>query len=143
MMTTLARGRLASIALWIGVCTCGWRPASADDATAPPSQVNDVSDDAQRSGSSTALDRALADLDQGAGSSDLDDALQALPADGGDPGDLFSRRVGEVQLRLLDLSVDLLFAVGGSSERDEALESLQGGGHDPRKRGFTLQNLEL
>jgi hypothetical protein len=51
--------------------------------------------------------------------------------------------VGQANLRLIELSADLLFAIGGSSEDDESLQSLQGGGHDPRKRGFTLQQLEI
>lgn len=45
--------------------------------------------------------------------------------------------------RLLEVSLDLLFAAGTSTERDAALQDLQAGGHDPRKRGFTLQNTEL
>lgn len=47
------------------------------------------------------------------------------------------------RLRLIDISLDALFAAGGSSEGDETLQNLQGGGHDPRKRGFTVQNIEL
>ncbi|HBG46001.1 MAG TPA: hypothetical protein DDW94_03330 [Deltaproteobacteria bacterium] len=50
---------------------------------------------------------------------------------------------GGGKLRLIDLSMDALIAVGGSTEDDESLQSLQGGGHDPRKRGFTVQNIEL
>lgn len=46
-------------------------------------------------------------------------------------------------LQLVDLSLDILFAAGASSERDVSLDTLQGGGHDPRKRGFTVQNVEL
>ena len=57
--------------------------------------------------------------------------------------DLLSRQVGGGKLRLLDLSMDALFAVGTSTEDDESLQTLQGGGHDPRKRGFTVQNIEL
>jgi hypothetical protein len=57
--------------------------------------------------------------------------------------DLLSRQLGGATLRLLDLSLDLLFAVGGSTEPDESLQTLQGGAHDPRKRGFTLQQAEL
>jgi hypothetical protein len=59
------------------------------------------------------------------------------------PPDLLSRQVGGATLRLLDLSLDLLFAVGWSSQPDESLQTLQGGAHDPRKRGFTLQQAEL
>jgi hypothetical protein len=47
------------------------------------------------------------------------------------------------QFRLLDISADILFAVGGSTEPDKSLQILQGGDHDPRKRGFTLQAVEL
>ena len=47
------------------------------------------------------------------------------------------------KLRLIELSMDALFAAGGSTEDDESLQNIQGGGHDPRKRGFTVQNVEL
>jgi hypothetical protein len=57
--------------------------------------------------------------------------------------DLFSRRMGGTNLRLIDISLDALFAAGASSKREEALQTLQGGGHDPRKRGFTVQNVEF
>jgi hypothetical protein len=45
--------------------------------------------------------------------------------------------------RLIDVSLDVLAAAGASTERDDALQELKGGGHDPRKRGFTVQNVEL
>jgi len=85
------------------------------------------------------------DLEQ-PGASASDDPFGELFRPSTEPkssADLWSRGAGAATLRLVDLSTDLLFAVGGSSERDESLASLQGGGHDPRKRGFTLQNLEL
>jgi hypothetical protein len=47
------------------------------------------------------------------------------------------------KLKLIDISMDALFAAGSSTEDDESLQTLQGGGHDPRKRGFTVQNVEL
>ncbi len=50
---------------------------------------------------------------------------------------------GGASARLLDLSFDLLFAAGTSSARDEVIRSLQAGDHDPRRRGFTIQNLEI
>ena len=56
---------------------------------------------------------------------------------------ILSGRLGSAQLRLIDLSLDALVAVGGSTENDEELELLQAGGHDPRKNGFTVQNVEL
>jgi hypothetical protein len=58
-------------------------------------------------------------------------------------GDLWSRQVGGVNLRLLDLSLAAAFYAGGSTERDAAIQTLQAGGHDPRKRGFTLAEAEL
>ena len=46
-------------------------------------------------------------------------------------------------LRITNISLDLLFAVGSSTERDATILELKGGEHDPRKRGFTLQQAEL
>jgi hypothetical protein len=57
--------------------------------------------------------------------------------------DIVSGQLGGARFRLLDISADILFAVGGSTEPDESLQTLQGGAHDPRKRGFTLQAVEL
>jgi hypothetical protein len=57
--------------------------------------------------------------------------------------DLFSRRVGGTTFRLIDISLDALFAAGASTERDPSIQNLEGGDHDPRKRGFTVQNIEL
>ena len=50
---------------------------------------------------------------------------------------------GNTQLRLIDISADVLFYAGGSSERDEAISTLQGGAHDPNQRGFTLAQAEF
>ncbi len=47
------------------------------------------------------------------------------------------------EVRLMDVSLDVLSAAGFSTERNEEIEVLQGGGHDPRQRGFTLQQVEL
>lgn len=56
---------------------------------------------------------------------------------------IISRQVGRANFQLLDISLDVLTAVGGSTEGGENLLLLQGGEHDPNKRGFTLQNVEL
>ena len=64
---------------------------------------------------------------------DAADAARRLEATVARPG----------EFRLMDVSLDLLTAVGTSTERGAALRNLQGGGHDPRTRGFTLQNVEL
>lgn len=76
--------------------------------------------------------------------STLDKALrEAEAARAPTPRDLAAVQAGPANLRLMDLSLDALFAAGGSNQDDDELRNLQGGGHDPRKRGFTVQNLEL
>jgi hypothetical protein len=50
---------------------------------------------------------------------------------------------GGAQFKLIDISLDGLFAAGTSTEDDASLQQLQGGGHDPRKRGFTVRGVEL
>lgn len=57
--------------------------------------------------------------------------------------DLFSRQAGGTTFRLIDISLDALFAAGTSTKREDSIRRLQGGDHDPRKRGFTVQNVEL
>jgi hypothetical protein len=69
------------------------------------------------------------------------DPMESLPSATG--ADHTSRQAGGGRLRLLDLSLSALVAAGTSTEDDESLQALQGGGHDPRKRGFTVQNIEL
>nr|MBA3686354.1 hypothetical protein [Planctomycetota bacterium] len=46
-------------------------------------------------------------------------------------------------VRLLDISLDVLTAAGGSTVEDPDLPGLQAGHHDPARRGFTLQQAEL
>ena len=73
-----------------------------------------------------ALERAIAEL-------------PAMPKASAVP----SFQVGPAKLSLLDVSMDVLFAVGTSTEREPSIQTLQGGGHDPKKRGFTLSQAEL
>jgi len=56
---------------------------------------------------------------------------------------LFSVPLGRANLQLLDISLDILTSSGWSTAPDSVLQDLQGGDHDPRKRGFTLQAVEL
>lgn len=56
---------------------------------------------------------------------------------------LYSTKMGDSTLKLMDISFDSLFAMGGSTARESEIDKLQGGAHDPKKRGFTTQNLEL
>lgn len=79
----------------------------------------------------------------------LTEALEQLERDRakakGDVGpSVFSVPIGGgSNLRLIDISMNLLFGIGGSTAGDEELESLQGGAHDPKRRGFTFQQAEL
>ena len=59
------------------------------------------------------------------------------------PPSLLSRRVGPAELRLIDVSFDILTAAGSSTVGGQDLRDLQGGAHDPNRRGFTLQQGEL
>src|SRR5258706_1675755 len=45
--------------------------------------------------------------------------------------------------KLINFSLDGLFAAGASTATDPQVLDLQGGGHDPHKRGFTAENIEL
>lgn len=67
----------------------------------------------------------------------------ALPPQSASGPGLLVKQAGPTTLRLIDISLDALFAAGSSTARDEELSRLQAGGHDPRKRGFTVQNVEL
>jgi len=71
------------------------------------------------------------------------DSLPDVPQGGSDDA-LWSTPLGQgARLQLLDVSVDVLTAVGASSVQDEYLELLQAGDHDPRRRGFNVPSIEL
>ncbi len=61
---------------------------------------------------------------------DLEDQARVTPA-------------GRGAFKLLDVSLNALFAAGGSTAQDDEIEQLNAGGHDPNRRGFTVQNVEL
>jgi hypothetical protein len=81
----------------------------------------------------------------------LDRAVEAAKAEAPPPSAapvvpppaILTRSLGGMQLRLIDVSTDILVAAGASTERDEEIANLQGGGHDPNRRGFTLQQAEF
>ena len=77
----------------------------------------------------------------------IEKRLEALTADKTPVADTKSAPVEPTpqapKLRLLDVSLDGLFAAGWSDADAETLGNLQAGGHDPKKRGFTVQNVEL
>jgi hypothetical protein len=66
-----------------------------------------------------------------------------LPKEGEPQRDILSYQAGGATLRLMDVSFDALFAAGTSTATDDQLQILQNGDHDPRKRGITVQNIEL
>lgn len=57
--------------------------------------------------------------------------------------DLWSAKLGGAELRLIDVSFDVMVAGGTSTERTDSLQNLQGGAHDPLRRGFTFQQGEF
>ncbi len=66
-----------------------------------------------------------------------------LPKEGEPKRDILSYQVGGATMRLVDVSLDALISGGTSTATDPQLQFLEGGGHDPRKRGFTVQQVEL
>lgn len=96
--------------------------ALSGTAPAPPAATAQGSDAA-----ASALDKALADVEASATPS-----AAAAPAEKSAP-----------DLRLIDLSMNILTAVGGSTEHGDSLEELEAGAHDPDRNGFTFQQAEL
>jgi uncharacterized coiled-coil protein SlyX len=74
----------------------------------------------------------------------LDQAVKAVEAKEKPTKEpLWSKKIGKAEVKLMDISADLLVASGTSTATDQQLQFLEGGGHDPKKRGFTLQQFEL
>lgn len=71
----------------------------------------------------------------------LADAARERPKAAG--RDLWSTQVRGAEVRLIDISLDVLAAGGTSTERTESIQNLQSGAHDPLRRGFTLQQAEF
>ena len=118
MKTTILTGFITLLAAaLLGFPSSLWAQESAADAETP---------------AASALDEAISDLEAPAAAPQLQQpARLQLPA-GRSP-----------QLRLIDVSLDVLFYAGFSSENDESISTLQGGGHDPKTRGYTLGQAEL
>src|SRR5262249_14759574 len=91
-------------------------------------QLKAKAESAPNEDAAAALDKALAELPL--------PTAQSRPA-------LTMQATGGGTVKLIDISLDLLFVAGWSTEADASLQTLQGGGHDPHKRGFTVQNAEL
>jgi hypothetical protein len=108
---------------------------AASPAAAPPVKAAETAPtpDAQQ-----AIDEALAEIEP---PTDVQNPA-GLRMASSDPS-LLSRRVGPVDLRLIDVSFDVLSAAGSSTVGGQTLRDLQGGAHDPNRRGFTFQQGEL
>lgn len=104
------------------------KPVAAEPATAPPAPV-----------------AAPAAAEKPSAEAALDQALEQAQTEAPTPRstDIYSRRVGSAEIRLIDVSMDTLLAAGWSSATDPQIEQLEGGGHDPQQRGFTLQQAEV
>lgn len=115
MKHTLMAGLITLLAAaLLGAPSSLWAQESAADAESP---------------AASALDEAISDLEAPA-PQPQQPALQ-LP------------RGRSPQLRLIDVSLDVLLYAGFSTENDDSISTLQGGGHDPKTRGFTLGQAEL
>ena len=101
------------------------QPESATDSAPPAPEPQP-----QQSAASP-LDEAIADLDAPTSAPQPERPLMQRPV----------RR--DPQLRLIDVSLDVLLFAGASSVHDESISTLQGGGHDPKTRGYTLGQAEL
>ena len=108
--------------------------AAATPAAAPPVAA------AAASGTSDqeALDKALAEVQP---PTNVKNPAGVSAVSQGPP--MLSQRVGPAELRLIDVSFDVLSAVGSSTVGGQTLRDLQGGAHDPNRRGFTFQQGEL
>lgn len=118
--------------------TLGAPPAKPALAASPPPAPAVKAAAAVPADPQQAIDKALAEVEP---PTDIPDPA-GLRAVSGGPS-LWSRRVGPADIRLIDVSFDILTAAGSSTVGGQTLRDLQGGAHDPRRRGFTLQQGEL
>ena len=102
---------------------------SAAGGQAPQAQAA-----SQQQPAASPLDEAIADLD----------APTPAPAPQTQRPALLQRPPSRgPQLRLIDVSLDVLLFAGASSLDDASISTLQGGGHDPKTCGYTLGQAEL
>ena len=112
---------MAGVAILLGAALLGLPPSSWGQET-------------NGQDAASALDEAIADLESATPAADPQARGAAM---------LQRPTARGPQLRLIDVSLDVLFYAGFSSENDEYISTLQGGGHDPKTRGFTLGQAEL
>ena len=118
MKTTILAGLITLLAAaLLGSPSSSWAQESATDAETP---------------AASALDEAISNLEAPAAADQPQQPARLQMPAGRSP-----------QLRLIDVSLDVLFYAGFSSENDDSISTLQGGGHDPKSRGYTLGQAEL
>ena len=118
MKTTILAGFITLLAAaLLGSPSSLWAQESAADAETP---------------AASALDEAISNLEAPAAAVQPQQPARLQMPAGHSP-----------QLRLIDVSLDVLFYAGFSSENDDSISTLQGGGHDPKSRGYTLGQAEL
>lgn len=73
----------------------------------------------------------------------LEKALKEIEAPAPEPvtTDLFSRQAGGTTFRLIDISLDALFAAGTSTKREDSIRRLQGGDHDRASAALQFRTL--
>lgn len=108
---------------------------AAQDSQQRATPVRAAHEHSPRPATQSPLDQALAELEPAA------EDTRAAPSP--ERRDLFSHRIGDAEVRLIDVSLVTDFAAGWSSADNDLIEELQGGEHDPKRRGFTLQQAEL
>ncbi|HET6165002.1 MAG TPA: hypothetical protein VFG37_15130 [Planctomycetota bacterium] len=121
------RIRGASVAAFASLC--GLVNAQETPPQSPPPAAPPVAPAAQDD-FSKALDQEL-----GKAPSSANPAKPSTPAAVDLPGG--------AQLKLLDISLDVLASLAGSTERSSEMQNLQLGDHDPNRRGFRLNQAEI
>ena len=109
--------------------------AAAKQAESTAKKAQSVAEKVEVKEKKSALDEAVAELE----AEETQPAVAATPPS----RDLWSRRIGGAEVRLLDISLNLMGAAGGSTANNSEIKLLHGGEHDPRRRGFTFQQAEL
>lgn len=113
-------------------------PPSPSQESALDEAVRGLQTSSSDTSQESPLDRAIREL----GVQPEEGAAAAGPAASA-PTPMLQARSGAAEFKLVDISLDGLFAAGTSTANDEQLQDLEGGGHDPRKRGFTVRGVEL
>ncbi len=110
-------------------------------------RINDLEDaNKQHAEEIATLKATIAELSAGKKETPEDEALKAEleKALGGGQGQPSAPATGAPgQLKLIDVSYDILTTAGWSTADQTLLGQLQGGDHDPKDRGFNIRNLEF